>query len=161
MAVKNYEFNAQGVELNQRYTSNAVISEAEPERFERDQQLYLQATTRPGAKVPHTWLVNTNGQKQSTLDITGKGRFTLLTGLSGKGWKQAAESFNLPYLDVIQIASHDVYSTWIANSEIHESGAILVRPDGYVAWRYQDSTNDQFDFVNTLKAVLKQIQLTV
>lgn len=164
LAVKNYEFNAQGVELNQRYTSNAVISEAEPERFERDQQLYLQATTRPGAKVPHTWLVNTNGQKQSTLDITGKGRFTLLTGLSGKGWKQATESLNLPYLDVIQIGSRDyrdVYGTWNAKSEIHESGAILVRPDGYVAWRYQDSTNDQFDFVNTLKAVLKQIQLTV
>lgn len=79
---------------------------------------------------------------------------------SGEGWKQAAESFNLPYLDVIQIASHDVYSTWIANSEIHESGAILVRPDGYVAWRY-DSTNDQFDYENTLKTVLKQIQLTV
>jgi len=164
LAVKNYEFNAQGVELNQRYTSNAVISESEPERFERDQQLYLQATTRPGAKVPHTWLVNANGQKQSTLDITGKGHFTLLTGLSGKGWKQATESLNLPYLDVIQLGSRDyrdVYGTWNSKSEIHESGAVLVRPDGYVAWRYQDSTNDQFDFVNTLKAVLKQIQLTV
>lgn len=26
----------------------------------------------------------------------------------GEGWKQAAKSLNLPYLDVIQIASHDV-----------------------------------------------------
>jgi len=79
---------------------------------------------------------------------------------SGEGWSQAAESLNLPYLDVIQIASHDVYSTWIANSEIHESVAVLVRPDGYVVWRY-DSTNDQFDYENTLKVTLKQIQPTV
>lgn len=164
LEIKNFEFNAQGVELNQRYSSNAVIAESEPEVFEKDEQLYLQATTRPGAKVPHTWLINAKGQKQSTLDITGKGRFTLLTGLSGKGWKQAAEVLNLPYLDVIQIGSRDyrdVYGTWNAKSEIHESGAVLVRPDGYVAWRYQDSTNKAFDYENTLKAVLKQVQLVI
>ena len=162
LEIKNFEFNAQGVELNQRYQSNAVISESIPEVFEKDEQLYLQATTRAGAKVPHTWLINAKGQKQSTLDITGKGRFTLLTGLSGKGWKQAVETLNLPYLDVIQIGSRDyrdVYGTWNMKSEIHESGAVLVRPDGYIAWRYQDSTNINFDYENTLKAVLKQIQL--
>ena len=150
--------------MNQRYISNAMIAESEAEVFEKDQQLYLQATTRPGAKVPHTWLINTKGQKISTLDITGKGRFTLITGLSGKGWKQAAEALDLPYLDVIQVGSReyrDVYGIWNAKSEIHESGAVLVRPDGYVAWRYQDSTNAAFDFENTLKAVLKQIQLAV
>ena len=164
LEIKNFEFNAQGVELNQRYTSNAMIAESEPEIFAKDQQLYLQATTRPGAKVPHTWIIDAKGDKQSTLDITGHGRFTLLTGLSGKGWKTAAEFLNLPYLDVIQIGSReyrDVYGTWNAKSEIHESGAVLVRPDGYVAWRYQDSTNAAFDYENTLKAVLKQIQLAV
>ncbi|HJE52754.1 MAG TPA: 2,4-dichlorophenol 6-monooxygenase, partial [Acinetobacter pseudolwoffii] len=164
LEIKHFEFNAQGVELNQRYSSNAVMNEAEPEIFDKDEQLYLQATTRPGAKVPHTWLINSKGQKQSTLDISGKGRFTLLTGLSGKGWRLAAEALDLPYLDVIQIGSReyrDVYGTWNAKSEVHESGAVLVRPDGYVAWRYQDSTNASFDYENTLKAVLKQVQLII
>ena len=71
---------------------------------------------------------------------------------------------NLPYLDVIQIGSRnyrDVYGTWNTKSEVHESGAVLVRPDGYVAWRYQDSTNNAFDYENTLKAILKQIQLEI
>lgn len=164
LEIKHFEFNAQGVELNQRYKSNAVIAESEPEIFKEDEQLYLQATTRPGAKIPHTWLINTKGQKISTLDITGKSRFTLITGLSGKGWKQAVATLDLPYLDVIQIGSReyrDVYGTWNIKSEIHESGAVLVRPDGYIAWRYQDSTNDAFDYESTLKAVLKQIQLAV
>jgi 2,4-dichlorophenol 6-monooxygenase len=60
----------------------------------------------------------------------------LLTGFSGQGWKRAVEALNLPYLDVIQIGSRayrDVYGTWNSKSEIHESGAVLVRPDGYVA----------------------------
>src|SRR5690606_26089140 len=63
LEIKNFEFNAQGVELNQRYSSNAVIAESQSEIFEKDEQLYLQATTRPGARVPHIWLINANGQK--------------------------------------------------------------------------------------------------
>ncbi|KMS84632.1 2,4-dichlorophenol 6-monooxygenase, partial [Streptomyces regensis] len=45
LELKNTEFNAHGVELNQRYTSDAVIpdSAAGPERWERDPELYLQA----------------------------------------------------------------------------------------------------------------------
>ncbi len=40
---------------------------------------------------------------------------------SGEGWSQAAESLNLPYLDVIRIVSHYVYGTWDGKPEIHES----------------------------------------
>lgn len=115
LAIKHYEFNAQGVELNQRYVSNAMLAETTTETFLQDPQLYLQATTRPGAKVPHTWLIDAKGHKHSTLDIVGKGRFTLLTGLSGKAWKTAAAELNLAYLDVIQIGAHEhlyVYATW-------------------------------------------------
>jgi len=89
------------VELNQRYLSNAVLAETDEEIFVQDPQLYLQATTRPGAKLPHTWLIDAQGYKHSTLDIVGKGRFTLLTGLSGAAWKAAVARLKLDYLDVI------------------------------------------------------------
>lgn len=164
LEIKHFEFNAQGVELNQRYDSNAVIAEATTETFTQDPQLYLQATTRPGAKLPHTWLIDAKGQKQSTLDIVGHGRFSLLTGLSGTGWKNAVHALNLPYLDVIQIGSReyrDVYGTWNQKSEIHEAGAVLVRPDGYVAWRMQDKPEADFDYQAALREVLLKIQLTV
>lgn len=162
LEIKHYEFNAQGTELNQRYASNAIIAETQEEVFLQDPQLHLQATTRPGAKVPHTWLIDAKGKKHSTLDITGKGRFTLLTGLSGTGWKAAAADLDVPYLDVVQIGARqfrDVYGTWNAKSEIHEAGAVLVRPDGYVAWRMTEKPDAAFDHLQCLKQVLADIQL--
>ena len=138
--LKNYEFNAQGVELNQRCVSDAVIADpdASEEVFERDPQLYLQPTTRPGAKLPHAWLVGKGGRRISTLDLVGKGRFSLVTGLAGHAWVDAARDLDLPYLRTVVIGgpgAQDLYSSWHAVREIDEAGALLVRPDGVVAWR--------------------------
>ncbi len=140
LMLKNYEFNAQGTEMNQRYVSSAVIvdEEAGQEHFRRDRALYLQATTRPGAKFPHTWLVNRSGIRVSTLDIAGKGKFSLWTGLSGQAWRGAADRFDAPWLHLVVVGegdARDPYCHWAEVSEIAEAGAILVRPDGYVAWR--------------------------
>ncbi|WP_313400641.1 hypothetical protein [Acinetobacter variabilis] len=49
----------------------------------------------------------------------------------------------------------------MAKPEINESVAILVRSVGYIAWYYQHSINNAFDYVNTLKVGLKEIQLAV
>jgi 2,4-dichlorophenol 6-monooxygenase len=138
---KNTEFNAQGTELNQRYDSKAVIPDprAQQEEFVRDKGLYLQATTRPGAKLPHVWLVDSSGLKVSTLDVTGKGKFTLITGVSGGVWVAAVDKLDLPFLCALVIGvdgARDSYGDWRRTSEIEEAGAILVRPDGYVAWRH-------------------------
>ena len=87
--LKNTEFNAHGVELNQRYCSGAIVEDVDvPEAFARDKELYVQATTRPGAKLPHVWLIDEYGRRISTLDIVGRGKLSLLTGLSGSaGWR--------------------------------------------------------------------------
>jgi 2,4-dichlorophenol 6-monooxygenase len=140
LKLKNYEFNAQGVELNQRCVSAAVVPdpEAGEEVWKRDPQLYVQATTRPGAKIPHAWLIGLNGRRVSMLDLVGKGKFTLVTGIAGQAWVEAAKALNLPYLRTVQIGTpgaQDVYCNWHAVREIEEAGALLVRPDGVVAWR--------------------------
>ena len=143
---KNTEFNAQGVELNQRYVSSAVLPDSdEPETWRRDRQLYLQATTRPGAKLPHVWLVDERGERVSTLDVTGKGVFSLVTGLSGQAWVAAAARLELPFLRTVLIGSpgtRDLYHDWHRIREVDEAGALLVRPDGYVAWRHVDQVTD-------------------
>lgn len=147
LELKNTEFNAQGVEMNQRYQSSAVIPDpkAGEEVWKRDPGLYLQATTRPGAKIPHAWLVDRRGQRISTLDVTGKGRFTLVTGLAGQAWEQAAQALDLPFLRTVvtgRAGTLDPYCAWQKLREIDEAGAILVRPDGYIAWRQSEAVLD-------------------
>lgn len=162
LKLKNYEFNAQGVELNQRCTSAAVIPDLNSgeEVWKRDPQLYVQATTRPGAKIPHAWLVGTDGRRVSTLDVVGKGRFTLVTGISGKVWVDAAESLGLPYLKPLVIGlpgALDSYCSWQAVREIEESGVLLVRPDGVVAWRQYQAAPDLAQATQALKDALTSV----
>lgn len=162
LALKNTEFNAQGVEMNQRYESSAVLPEsnAAPEAWKRDRDLYLQATTRPGAKIPHVWLVDRDGKRISTLDVVGRGRMSLVTGLSGTAWIRAAERLALPCLRTVVIGSadaQDLYYSWARCREVAEAGALLVRPDGYVAWRQFDAVRDETIAFNTLRSALESI----
>ncbi len=139
LRLKDTEFNALGLELNQRYNSSAVVSDGTgAEVSDRDPVLHLNPTTRPGAKLPHAWLVGRTGMRVSTLDIVGKGMMTLITGLSGDAWAAAAERLSLPFLKTVVIGApeyQDLYCDWQEAREIDEDGVILVRPDGYVAWR--------------------------
>ena len=139
LRLKDTEFNALGLELNQRYTSSAVLADGTGEEtFSRDPVLHLQASTRPGAKLPHAWLVDSTRNRLSTLDVVGKGMMTLITGLAGEAWASAAERLALPYLKTVVVGTPDhldLYCDWQEAREVDEDGAVLVRPDGYVAWR--------------------------
>ena len=118
----------------------------EPE-YQRDHELYYQATTWPGAHLPHVW-VEHHGERKSVLDLTGKGRFTILTGIGGDGWKQAAAAVTAAYglpVDVVTIGpagcdALDIYADWYRQSEVDEDGCVVVRPDMYVAWRARQAT---------------------
>lgn len=160
--LKNHEFNAEGVELNQRYASVAIIDEpdATPEVFERDRELYVQVTTRPGAKMPHAWLVNEDHRRVSTLDVTGNGTISLVTGLSGTAWVDAVNKLGKEFVKPVVIGSpgaQDLYGNWNRVSQMPEGGALLVRPDGFVAWRHRDPVTDPDEAYRLVKSALTQI----
>jgi 2,4-dichlorophenol 6-monooxygenase len=162
LEVKNSEFNAHGVELNQRYVSDAVARDplAGEETWQRDPVTHYQPTTRPGAKLPHVWLVDRNGRKVSTLDVTGGGMFSLITGLAGAAWVSAADALNFPFLRVVLIGAvntRDLYCDWQRVREVEEAGAILVRPDGYVAWREPRAVYDRGDALRLLSGALSSL----
>lgn len=165
LILKNKEFNAQGVEMNQRYTSRAVIPDSDigEEVWMRDRELYLQATTRPGAKIPHAWLINRQGHKISTLDTTGQGMFSIVTGLSGTAWVEATQRLARPYLRTVVIGTQDTqdpYFEWQRRREIEESGVLLVRPDGVVAWRYIKPMYDPTQATALLESALSHLLST-
>ncbi|WP_091783749.1 FAD-dependent monooxygenase [Paraburkholderia steynii] len=162
LELKNREFNAQGVEMNQRYASSAVLADSDlaAEAWKRDPELYLQPTTRPGAKLPHAWLTDSLGRRISTLDIVGKGKFTLITGLSGTAWIQAATELSMPFLRMVVIGERDyqdVYCAWQRLREIDEGGALLVRPDGCVAWRERSFLSDGMVAAQMLSSAIESI----
>jgi len=164
IAFKTYEFNCHGVELNQRYDSAAVVKDGTPEpAYTRDKELYFQATTWPGARLPHVWL-GQGGKQISTLDLAGKGRFSLFTGISGAAWaegaKAAASAYGIP-LETFVIgpgrAVEDLFGDWAGARETADGGCVLVRPDMHIAWRAHDAAANAADAEQQLVAVLGQI----
>jgi putative polyketide hydroxylase len=96
---------------------------------------------RPGSRAPHAWL-EIGGQRVSTLDLFGRG-LVLLTAGGGQAWRDAAESVAAQgsgtglLLSVRSVGRHvvDVDGTFAARYGLQDGGAVLVRPDGVVAWR--------------------------
>jgi 2,4-dichlorophenol 6-monooxygenase len=94
--------------------------------------------------------VEHHGRRKSVLDLVGKGRFTILTGIGGDGWKQAAAAVTATYglpIDVVTIGpagcdALDIYADWYRQSEVEEDGCVVVRPDMYVGWRAKQATSN-------------------
>ena len=143
IAFKVYEFDAHGVEMNHRYASSAVATDGKPEpAFTKDRELHFEQTTWPGARLPHAWVFDNGNGKASTLDLCGHGRFTVLTGIGGERWVEAAGRISAEL--GLPIATHvigprqawqDHYGDWARAREVGDAGVILVRPDHHVAWR--------------------------
>lgn len=168
IAFKKYEFDAHGVEMNQRYKSAAIVTDGQMEpSFELDAELHYQPTTWPGARLPHAWLFDPNGGKHSTLDLTGKGRFTILTGIAGEAWAKAAEKAAAAV--GISLVTHvigprralaDLEGSWARAREITDSGCVLVRPDHHVAWRAEEMVADPAgELIRVLSAILDRDSL--
>lgn len=135
------------VALGYRYPRGAVVGAdpdqpAVPERFE--------ATGAPGSRAPHMWLLRA-GVRLSTLDLYER-RCALLTGSAGHAWHTAArrvaarlpvplDGYRVggdPGLDLAPAPGED----WARTHGTGEDGAVLVRPDGFVAWRAPGSVPD-------------------
>jgi 2,4-dichlorophenol 6-monooxygenase len=147
--LSNYQFNAQGIELGYVYQSDVITEESTPApEPQRDPVLYYTPTTRPGARVPHARLER-NQQPLSSLDLLDPQGFTLFTGVGGHSWRasadQIAQRVHTPI--TVQVIGergglYDPYNDWANRSEVDTTGAVLVRPDGHVAWRSPTTTPD-------------------
>jgi 2,4-dichlorophenol 6-monooxygenase len=162
MELKNYEFNAHGIELGQFYESAAVVGDGRPRpEPDRDPVLYYQPTTTPGARLPHAWVGDAR-HKLSTHDLAPYGRFTVLTGIAGEAWVPAAEAvakrLDLPLAAVVIGPGRqfdDLYYAWAEQREVQESGALLVRPDKHIGWRSDQLPDDPEEaLLSALRSIL-------
>ena len=99
----------------------------------------------PGSRAPHVWLTRA-GKRLSTIDLTG--HFLLLAGAEGRSWVDAARAASerfggLPLQAYcIGMDFDDAEGRFPQAYGISSSGASLVRPDGFVAWRSEQSAHD-------------------
>ncbi|HEY2086101.1 MAG TPA: FAD-dependent monooxygenase [Mycobacterium sp.] len=126
--------------IGYQYISAAVVFDdsapADPDAV----SLVAELRAQTGTRVPHAW-VHRAGRRISTLDLVGPG-FTLFTGSSGAPWASAADAvstmLNVP-ISVHSIGADseigDIDGRWAELTGLWSDEALLVRPDGFVAWR--------------------------
>jgi len=169
IAQTEHEFHGLGIEMNQVYESPAIQADGDASMKQTlensDPVLYHIPSTIPGRRLPHVWL-NTAVPSGlvSTIDLVGKGAFTIFTGIGGEAWKPAAakvaEALGVP-INVHTIGFgqdwEDPYFDWMRVREVEDSGCILVRPDRFVGWRTKTVPGDAAQTENVLGKVVKAI----
>jgi putative polyketide hydroxylase len=110
-----------------------------------------QPTARPGSRAPHV-LLRKDGATLSTRELFGRD-FVLLVGPEADKWAMASLGLNLPVdLYCVPDDLEDVEGRFAKTYGITEEGAVLVRPDGFVAWRAEASEGDLREAVNRILA---------
>lgn len=143
MAFQSQEFDEHNVEYGYRYESTAVIpDQTEPPSSPDEVRIYTPSTF-PGAPVPHAFLTNQHGEHIALIDLIEPGAFLLIASEHGDAWVEAAEE-NAKDLGVdiraVRIGHaagdyRDHRLSWLRRRGVSADGAVLVRPDGVVAWR--------------------------
>ncbi|MFE0155587.1 FAD-dependent monooxygenase [Nonomuraea sp. NPDC059007] len=108
------------VVMGYRYDSAAIIA---------DEQV-------SGLRAPHVPL----GDGGSTVDLLGS-RIVLLTGDQGESWTEIAQDVAKRLEVKIEVQRVSGVS-WTSSYQVGPQGAVLVRPDGFVAWRCASMPED-------------------
>ena len=123
--------------LGSAYETGAFVPDGAPPTWVADPIADYAPSARPGRRAPHVWLTR-EGRRVSTIDLFDGG-FVLLS--PSNVWcaagREVATTLAVPFrAEVISDPG------WAEVYEVGQQGAVLVRPDGHVAWRSPDLPAD-------------------
>jgi hypothetical protein len=118
-------------------------------------------STKPGHPLPPAW-VEREGERIALGSLVHDGHFLLIAGEDGDDWvgaaREIAEEQALPIraatVGVLGSDYVDVRCSWLKHRGISRSGAVLVRPDRYIAYRSVERVADP---LSALRRVFGQI----
>lgn len=130
LAIHRIEFQGLRMEVGFAYEAGALAPDGSPPPQIHPFGDDCRPSARPGARLPHVAL-----KGGSSLDLVGLERFTLFaeTPEVAQAFAAAAAARGAP-LRHIRLEG-DEAAAFRKAAEISEDGALLVRPDGHVAWR--------------------------
>jgi putative polyketide hydroxylase len=141
--------NEQGLIFGACYQSMAVVLDNTPPVAVDDPVTEYVPCARPGSRAPHVWL--TRGTEQiSTIDLFGP-QFVLLAGRDGDAWRRAAQGIGTSWPPLIAFTVgkdgdlSDPDGHWHDAYGVDTDGAVLVRPDGHVAWRSRSGASNPLE----------------
>ncbi len=162
MRAQSMEFSELNVEYGYTYRSAAVVPDGSDAPTAVDEIRVYQPSTWPGAPLPHAWIEDEDGNRRPIKDLVAPGRFLLIAGENGHAWceaaRQLAAAAHVP-VDPVRIGHldgdlYDPRCTWLRHRHISGEGAVLVRPDRFIAWRHPAGSSDP---TAALAAALSQI----
>ena len=120
-----------------------------PRRTVDDIRVY-EPSTRPGAPLPHAWIDDEDGNRRPIKDLVAPGRFLLIAGEDGAAWCDAARELAARGRRAARRGADRPHRgrplrpalLWLRHRGIERDGAILVRPDRFVAWRQVRAADD-------------------
>lgn len=138
------------------YAQGALVPDEIPAPVPLDRDGDFRSSTKPGHSLPHVWLEDMHG-RYSINEVVGRGRFLLIAGEQGQAWCEAACRLAAKYgiaLEAFTVGVHegdrfDFRCEWLRNREFGPGGAVLVRPDHFIAWRAMDLARDPVQMLDT------------
>ncbi len=126
-------WNAPLVTMGYRYGSSAVIDPVLDLPSTEDLAASLDGA--PGSRIPHGWL---DGTTVSTVDLNAS-RFAVLAGPDGAHWCDAARKVGAARGMELRAVRLDEKGA--AAARLEDDGVMLLRPDGFIAWRSRRSAD--------------------
>ncbi|WP_425861874.1 FAD-dependent monooxygenase [Arthrobacter sp. TWP1-1] len=158
------EFRHHNVEFGYTYDSGAIVDDGSPAYVPLDAVRLYEPSTKPGHPMPHA-MVEREGERIPLISLVHGGHFLLIAGEDGGDWIEAANKIAAEHSLPIKAATVgvlgsdyvDVRASWLKNRSISSKGAVLVRPDRYIAFRSIDGVEDP---QSVLKSALGQVLAT-
>lgn len=136
------EFGAHGLEMGFSYGVGFKVDDGSEAPVSDPLGQQYVPTTRPGHRLPHAWIEREDCVLSTHDLVKGEAKLLLITDEAGSDWIVAAKAVSVTLKLPIVIAQigappciRDYDNRWEILKEIGHGGALLIRPDNFVAWR--------------------------
>lgn len=157
-------FVSTGLEFGYAYMSGLIVPEASPQPRIGAGVVDYQPTTWPGARLPHA-MVQHEGAVVPLMSLIDRRRYTLLVHQAAD-WLQALRTMDpslREHLVLVQMEADPSSSSesLIECLEVDRRGAVLVRPDGHVAWRSRQPAEESMAPLTAAMRTLTQFHVAM